>query len=155
MHIANKQIYIFLHQTLLDYESCSYWATYLFHAVKSKYKVRLDYCVPLCVSLLLLHTPFILRLHRKSFSYCELFTLSPIQAFNPTANVQAVRVKNTLPQDPHACVQYVRMYVYVADKPWQHISPSDTLPMQSQELIRASLCGYFLSGNLGRPSWDY
>lgn len=73
--------------------------------------------------------PFMLRLHRKSFSYCELFTLSPIQAFNPTANVQAVRVKNTLPQEPHACVQYVRMYVYVVDKPWQleHISLSLSL----------------------------
>lgn len=52
MHIVNKQLYIFLHQTLLDYESCSYWATSLFHAVKSQYKVRLDYCVPLRVSLL-------------------------------------------------------------------------------------------------------
>lgn len=116
MHIVNKQLYIFLHQTLLDYESCSYWATSFFHAVKSQYKVRLDYCVPLRVSLLAF-PPFMLRLHRKSFSCCELFTLSPIQAFNPTANVQAVRVKNTLPQDPHACVLYVRMYVYVVDKP--------------------------------------
>lgn len=97
MHLVNKQIYIFLHQTLLDYGSCSYWATYLFHAVKSKYKVRLGYCVALHVSLHAFPPPFMLRLHRKSFSYCELFTLSPIQAFNPTANVQAVRVKNTLP----------------------------------------------------------
>lgn len=52
MHIVNKQIYIFLRQTLLDYEFCSYWSTYLFHAVKSKFEVTLDYCAPLCVPLL-------------------------------------------------------------------------------------------------------
>lgn len=35
------------------------------------------------------------------------------------------------------------------------LSLSDTLHTQSQELIRASLCGYFLSEKLGRPRWDY
>lgn len=44
-----------------------------------------------------------------------------------------------------------------------HLSPSfsvslslrDTPHTQTQEIIRASLCGYFLSEKLGRPRWDY
>lgn len=35
------------------------------------------------------------------------------------------------------------------------LSLRDTPHTQSQEIIRASLCGYFLSEKLGRPRWDY
>lgn len=99
-----------------------FWLNYMFHAVKSKYSVMANYCVPLCVSLLSF-PPLHSEVTSKEFQL--LWIIYSIPPFKPLTPQQMCRQWGLKIHSHRSCMHVytmsqcmcvcVRVYVTVAE----------------------------------------